>query len=101
MNREHPKSIEFSQVLDKACGLMADLGLEREAMVRLADELACMLSNDSFKRRPTVPHSQALYSLMVALKAYLRDGAHPLAIEIQKFCSGLSALPTETVVPRS
>jgi hypothetical protein len=69
-------SAEFSQVLDKACGQMVGLGLKREAMVWLADELACMLSNDSFETQPAVPHSQALYRLMVAIACHL-EGRRP------------------------
>ena len=71
MTQDHPTTVEFRQAVDRACGRMAALGLRREAMVWLADELACMLSNDSFEHVPDIPHSREFYRLMVALKCHL------------------------------
>lgn len=94
MTQEHPTTVEFRQVLDRACGRMVRLGLKREAMVWLADELACMLSNDSFEPRPDIPQSRELYRLMVAIKCHL-EGRTPSEDDLAALQSGLQALQGE------
>jgi len=83
MNLKNPLSEEFANVLDKACGRMIGLGLEREAMLWLADELACMLSNDSFKTRPLIPHAKELYQIVVAITLHLNGQNTPEAGPMQ------------------
>ena len=97
MNLNHPHSIDFSQTLDKACGRMTELGLTREAMVWLADELACMLSNESFEPQPAVPHSQALHRLMVAIACHLEGRRPSIPSLIAQGDSGLSLPPLHMV----
>jgi len=71
MDREHHASQAFVSALDLACGRMVTLDLAQEAMVELAQELASMLSNESYSVQPCVPHSKELYRLMVAIKCYI------------------------------
>ncbi len=79
-NRDHPVAMDFATVIDRACGRMVRLGLEQEAMVELARELALMLWNGSFKpgAESIVPHSMALAQLMFSVQKYLEGEINSL-----------------------
>jgi len=77
MNLTHPVAQEFAQEVDLACGRMERASLAAEAMYWLADDLACMLDNDSFEKQSRVPQSQELHRLMVAIMCHLESRKGP------------------------
>ncbi|HLC42765.1 MAG TPA: hypothetical protein VJO34_14215 [Methylomirabilota bacterium] len=98
-NRDHPVAMDFATAIDRACGRMVHLGLEQEAMVELARELAFMLFNDSFKpaAESTVPHSAALARLMFSVQKYLEgeNSSLPAAVAATLTVRDSTAVPTE------
>lgn len=99
MPLDHPNPIseEFARAIDLVCGRMVRLGLHREAMVELANELACMLSNDSFARMPEIPGSRELWRVMVAIKCHLEGQSADL--NIAALTAALQETPTPALIP--